>query len=70
MKRKRWRFESDDKKTKSWGKLEKIFSEILENEKLNLREELCEQYKETYREFYRDHIELKKLNQALLYLIF
>ena len=67
MKRKRWRFESDDKKTKSWGKLEKIFSEILENEKLNLREELCEQYKETYREFYRDHNELKKLNQALQY---
>ena len=67
MKRKRWRFEADDKKTKNWGQLEKVVSEIVENEKLNLREELCEQYKETYREFYRDHNELKKLNQALQY---
>ena len=67
MKRKRWRCEADDTKRENWGKLEKIVSEIVENEKLNLREELCEQYKETYREFYRDQNELKKLNQALQY---
>lgn len=67
MKRKRWRFETDDKKTKNWGQLEKVVSEIIENEKLNLREELCEQYKETYREFYRDNNELKKINKALQY---
>ena len=60
MKRKRWRLEEDDNKSKNWGKLEKVISEIVENEKHRLKEELCEHYKDTYREVYREYDELKK----------
>jgi hypothetical protein len=67
MKRKRWRFEEEETKNRNLGKLEKVISEIVENEKHNLKEEMRERYKETYREFYHEHNELKKLNQALDY---
>lgn len=67
MKRKRWRLDEDDNKSKNWGKLENVISEIVENEKHRLKEELCEHYKDTYREVYHEYNELKKINNALEY---